>query len=148
MNTDFTINVKSFRSSEKSLFSLARKIREKVFIVEQKVDEVDEFDEFEAESLHYLLFVGDKAVGTARWRRVGDKVKLERFAVLKGYRRKSYGDYLLQRVVADAKKEGTPIYLHAQLKAIPFYERRGFKKVGDLFVECEIEHYKMVLERS
>lgn len=146
MNTDFALNIKPFRSSDKTLFSAARKIREKVFIEEQKVDEADEFDEFEAESHHYLLLLEDQAIGTARWRRIGDKVKLERFAVLKEHRGKSYGDYLLQRVIADAKKEEKPIYLHAQLKAIPFYERRGFKKVGDLFVECEIEHYKMVLD--
>ena len=43
-----------------------------------------------------------------------------------------------------ATVENKTMYLHAQLKAIPFYERQGFKKVGDLFVECEIEHYKMI----
>lgn len=146
MNTDFALNIKTFKTSDKALFAESRKIREKVFIVEQKVTEDEEFDEFEEESNHYLLLLDNQAIGTARWRRIDDKVKLERFAVLKEYRGKSYGDYLLQAVLKDAQKEARPIYLHAQLKAIPFYERRGFRKVGDLFVECEIEHYKMVLD--
>jgi predicted GNAT family N-acyltransferase len=144
MDTDFALNIKTFKTSDNALFSAARNIRENVFIVEQKVAENEEFDEFEEESNHYLLMLDDQSIGTARWRRVGDKVKLERFAVLKEYRGKAYGDHLLQAVLKDAQKEARPIYLHAQLKAIPFYERRGFKPVGDLFVECEIEHYKMV----
>ena len=86
----------------------------------------------------------DKSIGTARWRLINDKVKLERFAILEQYRGKKYGDLLLKKVIEDASKENKVLYLHAQLKAIPFYERRGFQKVGDLFVECEIEHYKMV----
>lgn len=148
MNTDFNPKVNSFKTDEKVLFEKARVIRDKVFVQEQNVAEEEEFDEFEDESLHYLLYVDNKAIGTARWRHIGNKVKLERFAVLKEYRGKGYGDFLVKTVLIDALKEGKTIYLHAQLKAIPLYERSGFKKVGDLFMECDIEHYKMVIDRS
>lgn len=148
MNTDFNPKVNSFKTDEKVLFEKARVIRDKVFVQEQNVAEEEEFDEFEDESLHYLLYVDNKAIGTARWRHIGNKVKLERFAVLKEYRGKGYGDFLVKTVLKDALKEGKTIYLHAQLKAIPLYERSGFKKVGDLFMECDIEHYKMVIEKS
>tara|TARA_B110000503_G_C7151885_1_gene415584 strand:+ start:1263 stop:1691 length:429 start_codon:yes stop_codon:yes gene_type:complete len=133
-----------FKTGNESLFQKAREIRDLVFIQEQQVEEQDEFDEFEDECEHFLLSLNDKPIGTARWRRVGEKVKLERFAVIKEYRGKKYGDQLLQAVINSAAVENKPMYLHAQLNAIPFYERQGFKKVGDLFVECEIEHYKMV----
>lgn len=53
----------------------------------------------------------------------------------------------MNRVKIDATKENKPMYLHAQLKAIPLYERCGFKKTGALFLECDIEHYKMVLKK-
>ncbi|MAC95714.1 MAG: GNAT family N-acetyltransferase [Flavobacteriales bacterium] len=148
MNTDFSPIINSFKTDEKVLFKKARVIRDKVFVQEQNVAEEEEFDEFEDESLHYLLTEGNKAIGTARWRHIGNKVKLERFAVLKEYRGKGYGDFLVKTVLKDALKEGKTIYLHAQLKAIPLYERSGFKKVGDLFMECDIEHYKMVIEGS
>jgi predicted GNAT family N-acyltransferase len=141
-----SLQIIPFRSSNDSLFQKAREIRNVVFIQEQQVEEQDEFDEFENECQHFLMTLNEKAIGTARWRRVGDKVKLERFAVLKEFRGKRYGDQLLKAVIDSARVENTAMYLHAQLKAIPFYERQGFKKVGDLFVECEIEHYKMILE--
>lgn len=146
MNTDFSPIINSFKTDEKVLFEKARVIRDKVFVQEQNVAEEEEFDEFEDESLHYLLYEDNKAIGTARWRHIGNKVKLERFAVLKEYRGKGYGDFLVKTVLKDALKEGKSIYLHAQLKAIPLYERSGFKKVGDIFMECDIEHYKMVIE--
>ena len=138
------LQIVPFKSSNASLFDQARSIRDVVFVQEQQVDEEDEFDEFEEECEHFLLTLNNKAIGTARWRVFGDKVKLERFAVLKEYRGKKYGDELLKAVIESARIENKTMYLHAQLKAIPFYERQGFKKVGDLFVECEIEHYKMI----
>lgn len=139
------IKVIPFEYSEADKFALARGIRERVFIVEQEVDERDEFDEYESSSHHYLLLLDGKAIGTARWREIGEKVKLERFAVDKMYRNKGLGEKLLAKVIDDAKEMGKPLYLHAQLKAIPFYERQGFEKVGELFLECDIEHYKMIL---
>jgi len=141
-----SLQITPFTTSDKELFQQAREIRDVVFIQEQKVEEQDEFDEFEDSSEHFLMTFNDKAIGTARWRVIRDKVKLERFAVLKEFRGKQYGEQLLKAVINSAQKENLKMYLHAQLKAIPFYERQGFSKVGDLFVECEIEHYKMVRE--
>ena len=141
-----SLKIESFKIEDVDKFESVRKIRETVFIIEQQVAEEEEFDEFEEDSTHYLMRFSGKPIGTARWRTIRDKVKLERFAVLKEYRGKQYGDDLLEKVIADASELNKPIYLHAQLKAIPFYARRGFVKVGDLFLECDIEHYKMIFE--
>lgn len=140
--------IRTFFTSEKELFEKARDIRQVVFVEEQKVDEREEFDEFEDLSKHFLIFDGEKAVGTARWRHIADKIKLERFAVLKEYRGKKYGDQVLEAVLAEVSPLQKTIYLHAQLKAIPFYERRGFEKVGEMFSECDIDHYKMVWKKK
>jgi predicted GNAT family N-acyltransferase len=75
-------------------------------------------------------------------------VKLERFAVLDEFRNQGVGHALVQVVLADVHAEvpdAAQVYLHAQLRAIPLYERTGFHKVGDMFEECDIQHYKMVL---
>lgn len=143
-----SLEIVPFFFTDQSKFQKARAIRQKVFIEEQKVEERDEFDEFEESSSHYLMSLNNKAIGTARWRQIGSVVKLERFAVLEEYRGKKYGDQLLQRVISDAKKRQLPLYLHAQIKAIPFYARRGFEKVGEMFSECDIDHYKMVLSQE
>ncbi len=138
-----TYTVKQFNTTQKATSSIAFEIRKKVFVDEQKVDSKDEFDEFEDASQHYLLYQNEVPIATARWRKVGEKIKLERFALLKDYRNQGAGSVLLKRVVEDAQKRASQLYLHAQLKAIPFYERIGFKKVGPQFTECDIEHFKM-----
>lgn len=40
------------------------------------------------------------------------------------------------------------LYCHAQLDAVPFYERLGWRTVGDQFQEAGIPHLKMILERE
>jgi predicted GNAT family N-acyltransferase len=124
-------------------------VREKVFVVEQEVDPAEEYDEFEASSTHFLAWLHDQPVGTARWRFTSNGVKLERFAVLKEARGKGVGQALVAAVLADIASDpetaGKQKYLHAQLTAVPLYSKFGFKKEGDIFDECNILHYKMKL---
>jgi len=47
--------------------------------------------------------------------------------------------------VAAEAPDAAQVYLHAQLQAISLYERTGFEKVGEMFEECDIQHYRMVL---
>jgi predicted GNAT family N-acyltransferase len=124
-------------------------IREKVFVIEQEVDPAEEYDEFEDISTHFLATLGDEAAGTARWRFTEKGIKLERFAVIKSMRGKGVGFALVNAVVEDIKlhphSNGKKLYLHAQLDAMPLYAKFGFKKVGDMFEECNIRHFKMEL---
>ena len=122
-------------------------VREEVFIVEQEVDREEEFDEFEEASVHFLASdETDEPVGTARWRTTKKGVKLERFAVRKPWRRKGFGTALVNAVVEDITKNFNPgelLYLHAQMDAAPLYEKFGFVKKGEQFLECDIWHCGM-----
>ena len=69
-------------------------IRQTVFVEEQEVDPVLEYDEFEEISVHFVAKVNDVSVGTARWRRTPNGIKLERFAVLKENRNQGSGEYV------------------------------------------------------
>ena len=122
-------------------------IRQKVFVEEQNVPQEEEYDEFEETSVHYLATYNSKPAGVARWRETDKGIKLERFAVLPEFRNKEVGGYILKQVLADVLPlhPGKTIYLHAQVPAMNFYARYGFKKVGEMFSECDIEHFKMVL---
>jgi predicted GNAT family N-acyltransferase len=140
-----SIAVISCPFSNKALCEIIFSIRNQVFVVEQKVSREEEFDEFEETSVHYLGTVDNVPAGTARWRITKNGIKLERFAVLSSMRNTGIGSTILKRVLADVRTTGLPVYLNAQIKAIPFYERQGFKKVGELFVEANIDHFKMVL---
>lgn len=122
-------------------------IREKVFVEEQQVPPDAEYDQFEKTAHHYLATVDKVPCGAARWRQTDKGIKLERFAVLPAYRNQEVGSHLLHQVLQDVKAAhpNKTIYLHAQLLAVPFYERQGFEISGDQFSECDILHYKMVL---
>jgi len=43
----------------------------------------------------------------------------------------------------DVLKMGKPIYLNSQISAVRFYERNGFVQEGEMFIEANIEHFKM-----
>lgn len=126
----------------------AFQIREKVFVQEQQVAPEEEYDEYEASATHYLAYSKDNtACGTARWRETRNGIKLERFAVLAPYRGQGAGATILHQMLVDIDKSEQAnqlIYLHAQITAIPFYERFGFKKIGDEFEECNIKHFQMI----
>jgi predicted GNAT family N-acyltransferase len=124
----------------------AYKIREQVFVVEQQVPREAEYDAFEGVAKHYLATYAGVPCGAARWRVTEKGVKLERFAVLPAYRNKNVGGKLLQAVLEDVLRDNPDkkIYLHAQLPAVNFYKRHGFVTEGDMFSECDIEHYKMI----
>lgn len=123
-------------------------IRRKVFVIEQSVDPKEEYDQFEESSQHFLAKHQGIPAGTCRFRETENGVKLERFAVLKEYRGKGIGAELVKSCLektAEIYPNKPKLYLHAQTHAESFYAQFGFVRTGDLFVEAEIEHYKMVL---
>ena len=136
------ITVKRFNFSEKDLAEQAFAIRRKVFVEEQGVDPALEYDH-EEEAHHYLLIIGGKPIAAARWRETEKGIKLERFAVLPELRNRGFGEVILKEVLKDVRPLGKTIYLHSQLKAVPFYERNGFVKEGNIFYEAEMGHYFM-----
>jgi predicted GNAT family N-acyltransferase len=138
------LEIKQFGFQDKELFEACCSIRIQVFVEEQKVDPELEYDH-EEESHFYLLYVDGKPVATARWRETEKGIKLERFAMLKEFRNLGLGSELLKEVLKDVQKLDKKIYLHSQLKAVSYYERAGFKKVGEIFTEAGIGHYLMQL---
>jgi predicted GNAT family N-acyltransferase len=138
----------SFPFSDKIHSGIAFEIRRKVFVEEQKVSREEEYDQYEDSSIHYLVYNDDIPVGTARWRKTVDGIKLERFAVLPEYRNSGAGTAILDKVLGDVLLLKEKIYLHAQITAINFYLKAGFVTEGDEFVEANIRHYKMELKNK
>lgn len=133
--------IKKFFYNESELLEKAFSIRRKVFIEEQSVDSYEEFDEFDKMSVHYLVFQGEDALGTARWRVTDQGIKFERFAVLKEYRGKGNASEILKLMLNDCRSGR--IYLHAQVGAVEFYSKHGFEVRGEKFIECNIDHFTM-----
>jgi predicted GNAT family N-acyltransferase len=139
------IEVKRFSTDDKDLAELAFSIRRKVFVDEQGVDPNLEYDK-EDQAHHYLLLLAGRPIATSRWRETEKGIKLERFAVLPEFRNRGFGEIILDEVLKDVRQLGKTVYLHSQSRAVPFYERNGFFKEGEMFVEAGIEHYYMKLQ--
>ncbi|MCX6244593.1 MAG: GNAT family N-acetyltransferase [Bacteroidetes bacterium] len=140
------IEVKRVSFQEKALAEQAFAIRRKVFVEEEGVDPNLEYDH-EEKAHHYLLLIAGKPVAAARWRETEKGIKLERFAVLPEFRNRGFGQIILKEVLIDVVPLGKTIYLHSQLRAVPFYERNGFRKEGEIFYEANMGHYFMTYYR-
>jgi predicted GNAT family N-acyltransferase len=122
----------------------AKKIREKVFIEEQGFE--IEFDDIDNISLHLEIYKDDKAVGCARMYSYDNKEYiLGRIAVLKEYRGLNYGSYIISVLENEVKKRGGhKITLSAQVRASQFYEKAGYQKIGEEYLDEYCPHIKMI----
>lgn len=124
----------------------AVKIRHQVFMLEQGVPSEIEIDKYEADCIHFVLY-GDTndAIATCRLLPLQNgTMKLQRMAVQKDYRGKNYGYLIVEGAEDFSKKQGyNTITLGAQVTALGFYERMGYTKEGDIFLDANIQHYKM-----
>jgi len=136
------IEIKKFHFKDEVLMKKAHKIRYDVFVIGQNCPEELEW-EFEEESTHFLLIENNIPLATARHRKTENGYKLERFAVLSQARGKGFGMLILKAILEDIKESNALKYMHAQEQVIPFYEKVGFEKSGNLFEEAGIMHYKM-----
>ncbi|OJW14851.1 GNAT family N-acetyltransferase [Mucilaginibacter sp. 44-25] len=119
-------------------------IRREVFVDEQNCPPELEWEN-ENVSTHFLATVEGEPAGAARWRKTDKGYKLERFAVLAKFRGYGVGEALVKAVLNDLPADATYVYLHAQVQAVGFYEKLGFKPSGTMFKEAGIQHFKMVL---
>jgi len=137
----------AIRSSRGAAPEDARRIRRLVFVDEQGVDpreEWDAHDEAGAETLHFVAFDGDEALGCARLRALGKAAKIERVAVLHAARERGLGRALMDAAEGAAWRRGDArLAIHAQLPVIPFYERLGWRALGPEFLEAGIAHREM-----
>ena len=125
-------------------------VRGIVFVEEQQVAWEGEFDEFDKESVHLLALAGGQPVGAGRLRMLADGwAKLERIAVRPAWRGRGIAHAIVKRLLAEAATLGaTRCKLHAQVYLEDFYARYGFRREGEVFNECDIDHILMLRDSS
>lgn len=127
----------------------AFQIRRKVFIEEQKVPERIEMDDMDAYAIHAVAYVSEKAVATGRIIYDGETYKIGRIAVLKEERGKQYGDFIVRMLLDKAFLHGAKeVVLGAQLSAVGFYEKLGFRSFGEGYEEAGISHIPMKIRKE
>jgi GNAT superfamily N-acetyltransferase len=108
-----------------------------------------DFDPQELEKEHNDILLGcfddSKLEGCCLLTQSGPKeVRLRQMAVISGLQGKGIGKALIQFAENIARDRGFKmICMHARKSALGFYEKLGYEKIGEEFMEVTIPHYKM-----
>lgn len=137
MTHEFSIQQTAFRTTPG-----IKTVREQVFIQEQHVPVALEWDGLDDAAIHVVA--EDKhaqVIGTARLLEDGH---IGRMAVLPKWRHQGVGSALLKELLLIAQQQQlSKVFLHAQTTAIGFYERHGFRVLGEEFMDAGIPHHYM-----
>ena len=129
------VNYQSFKEE-------IHKIRFEVFVKEQNVPIEEEIDNLDEISVHFLLYIDEKPVGTGRL--IINDGHIGRIAILKNYRDKHLGSQLMLFILEIAKEHKLKrVWLASQLYAKNFYKKLGFKEYGNIFLDAGIKHINM-----
>lgn len=95
--------------------------------------------------VHVCAQMGDKVVACLTLTNGGDNtLKIRQVAVDTEHQSKGFGKLLNDAAEEYAVKNGyVELNCHARKTAVPFYQKQGYRVVGDEFTEVTIPHYKM-----
>ena len=104
--------------------------------------------EKEKEHMHMAAYEDEQMLGCCMLVKEGtDTVRLRQMAVVNDVQGKGIGRALMQFAENLARDRGFKrITMHARKNAIGFYERMGYKKKGEEFMEITIPHVVMEKE--
>lgn len=128
------------------LYLDALKIRNQVFVKEQGVPLDREIDNYEAYTIHFVLYQDTETpMATVRLLPLEDgKIKVQRMAVLKEFRKKGLGKVIMEAAETFANDHDyQQLVLGAQLTARDFYQRLGYQTEVEIFLDAGIEHVTM-----
>lgn len=120
-------------------------IRMDVFVAEQGIPVEEEIDALDEQAIHLIAREDGIGVGTARLISIEDVGKIGRVCVAKSHRGTGLGAKLILAGLDwfSTEKGITRAYLSAQVNAIGFYEKLGFRAYGEEYDDAGIAHRDM-----
>ncbi len=122
-------------------------LRIEVFEGEQGfVDDVDDIDKI---AWHLAIFDGNEIIGCARLFSEDDKTLYHagRIAVKKNRRSEGIGFKIMELLKEKAIEIGADsLVLSSQMQAAGFYEKCGYEKDGEIYLDQDCPHIDMVLK--
>ncbi|MGI9473139.1 MAG: GNAT family N-acetyltransferase [Rubripirellula sp.] len=102
--------------------------------------------EAEARQLHFGILHHDQLIACAVVVPLEDGVaKLRQMAVDHQRQRGGVGSHLIREIEDELRRrQFRKIELNARKEAVAFYERLGYRRVGERFIEVKIPHWKMM----
>lgn len=95
--------------------------------------------------VHFGAFVKSTLIGVLILTKISpDDVKMRQVAVAEKWRAKTIGSQLVFFAEQYARNKGyKTMQLNARKTAVAFYEKLGYEKISEEFLEINIPHYKM-----
>lgn len=120
------------------------KVRVEVFMKEQGFS--SEKDEIDDTCTHFTGYVNQIPVASGRcYAKDKNTMMIGRIAVLKEYRKQHLGALMLQKIEEFCKSSHiSRLMLSAQTQAAGFYEKCGYHKLGDVYMDEHCPHQMMV----
>jgi ElaA protein len=124
-------------------------LRQQIFVVEQNCIYLDA-DGIDKKCLHLLGLLNNKIVAYARIIPEGISYKtpsIGRVVIDEKHRGNKYAYKLMNKAIkiTTEKFKQKKITISAQLYLKEFYQNLGFKTVGDVYLDCDLPHLKMIL---
>lgn len=145
--TSFGPNLTFVKVVTPAQFNDAMYLRIKVFIEEQQISVEDEYDKNEGDFTTYVLYKEKMPIATIRYKvdKLNRKVTFGRIAVIKRERNKGYASKMLMYLENMLKIKYRPVTFiiggQAHLKA--YYERLGYRVIGEPYLDANIKHYHL-----
>lgn len=122
------------------------KVRAKVFMFEQKIWYLD-MDNVDYAACHLFLEENGEIAAYLRAFKGESDDEIHIGRVLSVEHNKGLGTLLMNKAFEYFKKNDVKsIVLNSQIPAVRFYQRLGFKTVGEEFIEAGIPHIKMEIK--
>lgn len=141
--------VKTFQElSTEELYDILG-LRSEVFVVEQNCVYQD-IDYKDAKALHVLGYQEGVLIAYTRIFKEGDYFKnasIGRVVVKESARKDALGSRLMRATIEATKHHFNPknIEISAQHYLLTFYQKLGFKEFGEVYLEDDIPHIRMLL---
>lgn len=141
-------NIEIYKAVDADALNRCLEIRNRVFTLERGVPKEIEVDEYDCPSKscdHFLLIFGKNDAGTIRCLYTeNNNIQIQRFCFLKEYRGLGLGRIVMEYIEDYYKNRGiSGIELDSKYEVCGFYEKCGYEKVSEVFIEASIEHIKM-----
>ena len=123
----------------------AEDIRREVFVEEQGFS--NEFDETDRTAEHIVFYEKDIPAAVCRFYQDTEEGAFVagRIAVRKKFRGRHLGSYIMHTLDLEIQRRGgRRILLSAQEQAVPFYQKNGYRCVGESYLDEFCPHIQMV----
>lgn len=137
----YHVEIKHYRDLTKDELYAIMVLRDRVFVVGQKITAVPEVDGRDPECEHAMLLDDRELVGTARLFGDRDPVVVGRVAIHPDRQRQGLGRVLMRAVQSHLGDRSAELHAQAHLEA--WYAGLGWVRFGEPFDEAEIPHVMM-----